>query len=525
MRGRDRFERRRCRCPSIASACRHGSCYNQAVQQRGTWLFAAALIAACDDRSAAGQPGAQSESSESEAEAESEDECALPCHYCWAGTAQQDDCPGDWNGGNNGCDCDCQFEDADCDSGGESEGAPDGGAAGDGDGGADGERENCGNGFCGAGESCTACPADCVCPDCGDGLCEDTGGENCFNCVGDCPTCTVECGDGLCHTAAGESADSCAADCTFTCGDGVCDALAGESSYTCALECSDDYTTCDDGVCDFWEGEPDTKCGYDGSGCEYYGCGDAICADGPPIFEDCTACPLDCSACGSCGDGTCDDAAGENCLTCVPDCGDCAGCGNHVCVWSDGETCDTCPEDCIYCEICGDGICTAVVGEDCAFCPDDCGACGDCGDGYCSATEDCASCADDCGACEGSCADPVALDGTSGALYRFAGDVADAPGCGFGPEAVHVWTAPADGAVRFQTCAGASFDTVVSVHEGTCDGAEIDCNDDWCFSASRVCFAAVTGATYYVFVGVADPLDSDAGGQYNLAWAYGEPCE
>ena len=36
------------------------------------------------------------------------------CDYDWTGTEYQNNCPGNWNGAGDGCDCGCQFTDADC---------------------------------------------------------------------------------------------------------------------------------------------------------------------------------------------------------------------------------------------------------------------------------------------------------------------------------------------------------------------------------------------------------------------------
>jgi hypothetical protein len=73
---------------------------------------------------------------------------------------------------------------------------------------------SCGDGSCGAGESCTSCTADCgTCPPgCPDGSCG--AGEDCASCPADCGTCPPACGNGTCDT--GENCLSCAADCPRT---------------------------------------------------------------------------------------------------------------------------------------------------------------------------------------------------------------------------------------------------------------------------------------------------------------------
>ncbi len=131
----------------------------------------------------------------------------------------------------------------------------------------------CGNGYCGSGETCSNCEADCgPCVVCGDGVCSAAGGENCANCQSDCGACPPP---------------------SDVCGDGICSGT--ESCAGCPLDC---------GVCPG-------------------GCGDGVCGG----WEDCGNCSQDCGACppppGSCGDGSCDTGAGETCGNCSQDCGAC----------------------------------------------------------------------------------------------------------------------------------------------------------------------------------------------------------
>lgn len=70
----------------------------------------------------------------------------------------------------------------------------------------------CGDGICGATESCAACALDCgACGGryCGDGACEAP--EACGTCEADCGSCAAACGDGTCDDE--ESCEGCAQDC------------------------------------------------------------------------------------------------------------------------------------------------------------------------------------------------------------------------------------------------------------------------------------------------------------------------
>lgn len=77
--------------------------------------------------------------------------------------------------------------------------------------------DTCGDNVCGSTESCGTCATDCgACyqePDCGDGFCDNYGGEDCYWCSLDCGSCPVDpfCGDGECN--GGDTCTNCAADC------------------------------------------------------------------------------------------------------------------------------------------------------------------------------------------------------------------------------------------------------------------------------------------------------------------------
>jgi hypothetical protein len=100
--------------------------------------------------------------------------------------------------------------------------------------------DSCGDGICDdtIGEDNSTCPEDC--PLCGNGVCEE--GENGTDCPDDCAT---ECGDGYCGQT--EDCDSCPTDCGAcppTCGNGTCDPVIGESCATCPADCVCGDQTC-----------------------------------------------------------------------------------------------------------------------------------------------------------------------------------------------------------------------------------------------------------------------------------------
>jgi hypothetical protein len=179
------------------------------------------------------------------------------------------------------------------------------------------------------------------------------------------------------------------------CGDGTCDQAGGENPCSCPEDCLEAGACCQDEDC------PALPCGpCCRTFCEDYRCTsetlDNCCGNGEcEAGEDAQSCPEDCDRCG---DGTCDDQTGENpcscpddCLTvdncCVdqdcpqPECGPCCVarcdqeylcgvewlpdcCWNNVC--EEGEDADSCPQDCF----CGNGSCDPLETQD--TCPEDC---------------------------------------------------------------------------------------------------------------------------------------------------------
>jgi hypothetical protein len=137
------------------------------------------------------------------------------------------------------------------------------------------------------------------------------------------------CGDGLC---ASSEVGSCTADCGGSqgavCGNNTCD--AGESNTSCPNDCQAAVPMCGDGACDMAGGENSTNCPGDCGGNQG---GTLDCNDQAVVFA-CVFCSFDPTQCVppataeaceqclggggglTCGDGTCDPAAGEDTTSC-----------------------------------------------------------------------------------------------------------------------------------------------------------------------------------------------------------------
>lgn len=76
--------------------------------------------------------------------------------------------------------------------------------------------------------------------------------------------------------------------------------------------------------------------------------------------------------------------------------------------------------------------------------------------------------------------------------------------CGgwFAPDLTYAWQAPLDGLYRFDTV-GSDFDTVLGIRDGSCDGAELACNDDRRLDdeSSEVTLVLLAGQAVTVAVG------------------------
>lgn len=136
----------------------------------------------------------------------------------------------------------------------------------------------CGDGECTLGEVCDTCAIDCPStgPDCGNGVCEAGGGEDCLSCPADCrgqtggaPKNRFCCGDGdgpkpvgcsnsLCTESTWEC--SSAPMIVYCCGNGACEDV--EESSLCEIDCGPP-PVCGDGACSYVESPCDcsTDCG------------------------------------------------------------------------------------------------------------------------------------------------------------------------------------------------------------------------------------------------------------------------
>jgi hypothetical protein len=281
-------------------------------------------------------------------------------------------------------------------------------------------KASCGNRICEPEETSTSCPSDCIGRGgaiCGDGVCQPGSGEDFITCQADCDPPPLFCGDGICTDSLGEDINSCAVDCAPLgyCGDGQCNPDTGEDEFTCAADCG--YPVyCGDDVCEPDYGEDAYGCPEDCPPEEQ--CGNDICE---PELGERETCTRDCPGprpppVATCGDGTCD--ANEDNTTCPDDCPTLPPdtCGDGICDPAEGEDDATCPIDCSTSPppdpVCGDGTCDP--GEDDTTCPDDCSSSPPpdpvCGDGTCDPGEDDTTCPDDCSTSPPP--DPVCGDGT-----------------------------------------------------------------------------------------------------------------
>ncbi len=195
---------------------------------------------------------------------------------------------------------------------------------------------------------------------------------------------------------------------------------------------------------------------------------------------------------------------------CHPDC-EGKDCGDDGC----GGTCGEC-EDGYLCD--DNGLCSICV-ADCEgkTCGDD-GCGGSCGE--CEGFDVC----DDSGLCVSHCpmedlgtvfGDAVATGTTVGGYNLFAPSCQDNSNAN---DVSYLWTAPVTGQYTITT-EGSSFDTVLSVLDGECDGEVLACDDDSGNSTRSMVELSVVQGQSVIFV-----IDAYSGNSGNYQLNIGEPC-
>ncbi|WP_437636264.1 MXAN_6577-like cysteine-rich protein [Sorangium sp. So ce854] len=106
---------------------------------------------------------------------------------------------------------------------------------------------------------------------------------------------------------------------------------------------------------------------------------------------------------------------------------------------------------------------------------------------------------------------PQTVTGTTAIMDRESALSSPCSGGG-GPEATYAFTAPAEALYTFDTF-GTSFDTVLHVHDATCSGPNLGCNDDTSGLQSQVKVRLREGQTVVVVV---DGFASTSSGAYTL---------
>ncbi|KYF65927.1 MXAN_6577-like cysteine-rich protein [Sorangium cellulosum] len=116
---------------------------------------------------------------------------------------------------------------------------------------------------------------------------------------------------------------------------------------------------------------------------------------------------------------------------------------------------------------------------------------------------------------------PQTVTGTTAIMDRMSAISAPCAG-GSGPEATYAFTAPAEALYTFDTF-GTSFDTVLHVHDATCGGPNLGCNDDTSGVQSQVKVRLEEGQTVVVVV---DGYTTSSSGAYtlNVKQTFIPPC-
>ena len=162
------------------------------------------------------------------------------------------------------------------------------------------------------------------------------------------------------------------------------------------------------------------------------------------------------------------------------DANSCNGCGPF------NEQSGACANVCVE-PICGNGV-VDIAGEQCDGADSSCGL-----NETCNAECQCAPCNAQAIPSGGGL-----FTGTTSGTGSLAGS------CGFGsgssPENIYAWTPSTSHLALVTTCVGSTYDTILYVRQGSCNGPELACNDDSCGGASRVQPYVTAGITYYIVV-------------------------
>lgn len=125
-----------------------------------------------------------------------------------------------------------------------------------------------------------------------------------------------------------------------------------------------------------------------------------------------------------------------------------------------------------------------------------------CGDGVCDSTESCQSCPSDCGACS-QCGSsdlgftvPQTVTGSTVGRADSQNVTCAASG---GPDQTFTFTASTTRTYEINLF-GSTYDTVLHVHDGTCTGAVLACNDDAGSLTSQVFVSLTAGQTITIVV-------------------------
>ncbi len=270
-------------------------------------------------------------------------------------------------------------------------------------------------------------------------------------------------------------------------------------------------------------------------------CG-AVCTSTATDANNCGACGRMCPLSQACVAGACScqgdrTACGDACVNTDSDRFHCGGCGNMcpsgACI---GGACSQLAPDAGTPDVLPADPCTRYT---------TCGACAPVNPcGWCSATGRCVSgtasgpLTGTCGgyvwnvaACGGDAATPPTDVPTSCSAVNLGSSIGagavrgttagrasqHTPSCvttSTAPDVAYAWTAPTAGTYTFDTV-GSSYDTVLSLRSGSCDGPSIACNDDISTTVrdSRVTATLAVGQSVLVVV---DGYDGSASGAFVL---------